>query len=156
MRIAAIIAAFAVSSAFGEQSNPPPTGPNCDLSSPPAEAGEEMNHGLVLRIYPRAKDIDSRYTGCQVLFASDRNKWILVAMTEVRDGDPVRVWSPDTDSSMDCRFKAGAVLRGDPKQCPRPESLLLRSMAPGCVETIRAAVAKGGLGAPRPKNCDYQ
>ena len=28
-------------------------------------------------------------------------------------------------------------------------------MGPGCVEKVRKAVAAGGLGAPRPAECEY-
>jgi hypothetical protein len=158
MEIATLLIAFLTVSAGASagDTNPRPNGRNCDLASPPADAGEEMSHGTTLRVYPRAKDIDSKYSGCQVLFAPNAEKWAVVSLTEVVKGDPVRVWAGEPDPAMDCRFKQGKVVRGDPGKCPMPEFLLLKSMAPGCVEIVREAVATHGLGAPRPRECDDQ
>jgi hypothetical protein len=136
--------------------NERPTGTNCDLSTPPASAGEDSNHGITLRIYPRAKDINASYTGCQLYFMPDAGKWVVVAITEIVGGDPVRVWSEHDPSRLACRYKNGKVVQGDPEACPIPESLLMKSMGPGCVEIVRAAVAKHGLGAPRSRECEYE
>jgi hypothetical protein len=57
--------------------NPRPNGKNCALAVPPLTAGEEFNDGAVLRIFPRAKDIDASYTGYQVLFAEYESKWVV-------------------------------------------------------------------------------
>ena len=155
------IAIFIVLLTFGslasaDGANARPRGANCELAAPPSDAGEEMNHGITLKIYPRAKDIDARYTGCQLMFAPNGDKWAVVAMTEIVKGDPIRIWGTEHDPMMDCRFNHGHVVRGDPMKCPVPEFLLMKSMGPGCVETIRKAVAKEGLGAHRPKVCEYQ
>ena len=142
-------------SAFANDSAP--QGRNCDLSAPPISAGEEQNHGVLLRVYPRAKDIDSKYVGCQALLAPDGERWVVVSLTEVVNGDPVRVWSADEKDAtiLACRFKNGKVVQGNLDTCPAPEFLLLKSMAPGCVRTVVDAVAKYGLGAPRPSDCEY-
>lgn len=92
---AAIIAFFAVvlvdaASAVDQR----PIGNNCNLTAPPQSAGEEMNHGIVLRVFPRAKDIGPSYSGCQALFVPHGGGWKVVSLTEVAQGDPVRVWSP--------------------------------------------------------------
>jgi hypothetical protein len=128
-----------------------PIGSNCNLTEPPPSAGEETNHGIVHRIYPRAKDINADYTGCQVLMVPDNGKWLVIMLTEIIEGDPVRVWSEhETDAArLSCRFKNGKVIQGSPNTCPSPRFLLLKSMAPGCVESER-------LGAPRSPNCEYQ
>lgn len=117
-----------------------------------------MNHGVVLRIFPRAKDIDATYTGCQALLVPDGKKWAIVSLTEIVNGDPVRIWSEDEKDPavLACRFKGGKVVEGDPDNCPMPQFLLIKSLAPGCVRTIQDAVAKHGLGAPRPPKCEYQ
>lgn len=138
------------------ESNPRPKGTNCDLVSPPSDAGEESNHGITLRIYPRAKDVGPGYSGCQVLFAPDGEKWIVVTLTEVVNGDPTRIWGAEPDPRMDCRYEKGQVVKGDPQQCPVPSLLLTKSMEPGCVELLKAAVARDGLGASIPKRCDYR
>jgi hypothetical protein len=134
-----------------------PHGPNCDLTAPPASAGEDMNHGITLKIYPRAKDIDASYSGCQVMFAPDDGKWLIVALTQIVAGDPVRLWSDENDAEwLNCRYKNGRVVTGNPEKCPVPTSLLLKSMAAGCVAKIQDAVAKRGLGAASLKECEYQ
>jgi hypothetical protein len=134
-----------------------PIGKNCDLASPPATAGEETNHGITLRVYPRAKDIDTRYSGCQALFAPEGEKWIVLSLTEVIAGDPVRLWSAyETDAEvLACRFKQGKVVQGNPDTCPAPQFILVKSLPPGCVRILQDAVAKHGLGAPRPLKCEY-
>lgn len=135
-----------------------PTGKNCDLASPPATAGEETNHGVTLRVYPRAKDIDKRYSGCQTLFAPEGEKWIVLSLTEVIAGDPVRLWSAyETDAEvLACRFKQGKLVHGNPDTCPALEFILVKSLAPGCVRIMQDAAAKYGLGAPQPPECEYQ
>jgi hypothetical protein len=138
--------------------NPRPIGKNCALAAPPQTAGEESNHGAVLRIFPRAKDINDEYTGCQALFAEYNGKWVVVSLTEVIKGDPIRIWSEhDPDSAaMSCRYTKGKVVRGNPDTCPSAEFILMKSLAPGCVQIIREAVSKHGLGAPRPAACEYE
>ncbi len=132
-----------------------PRGKNCDISAPPASAGEALSHGTVLRVYPRAKDIDSKYTGCQATLASDGERWFVVFLTEIISGDPVRVWSANEDGAAPCRFKDGKVVQGHPETCPAAESLIQKSMAPGCVYIVAHAIAKHGLGALRPVECEY-
>jgi hypothetical protein len=135
-----------------------PSGLHCNLKVPPKEAGEEHSHGVILRIFPRAKDIASTYSGCQTLFAPDKDSWVIVAMTEVIKGDPVRIWSEyETDPNrLACRYAKGKVVRGDREQCPDPEYILAKSMAPGCVQRIRKIVEKNGLGTPLPRACAYE
>lgn len=135
-----------------------PEGKNCALPSPPSEAGEEMNRGSLLRVYPRAKDIDGIYTGCQVLFAPRDGKWQVISLTEIVNGDPVRLWSEyeQDPAVLACRYKGGKVTVGDPDKCPMAEFLLVKSMAPGCVKLMQDTVAKGGVGAQTPRQCEYQ
>jgi hypothetical protein len=59
-----------------------PVGMNCALSKPPATAGEEFNHGMVLRIFPRAKDINASYTGCQALMVEYEGRWTTITLSE--------------------------------------------------------------------------
>ena len=170
--IFALIGMFLYAAAAFSSDAGRPTGRNCDLVSPPASAGELMNHGIVLRIYPQAKDIDAAYTGCQLLFAppcsvtltsarepGDSEKWLVVSMTQIINGDPNRLWFADEEDSqeLDCRFRQGKVVQGNPGRCPTPESLIMKSLAPGCSRIIQEAVARHGLGAPLPPQCDeYQ
>ncbi len=135
-----------------------PSGRYCNLSVPPETAGEEFNHGATLRIYPRAREIDSRFSGCQTRWASDGSQWILFAMVAIEYGDPVRIWTPN-DSDPDrlgCIYRQGKVVQGDPQNCAAPQFLVAKSVAPGCVETIRRSLAEGGLSAPTPPGCEYE
>lgn len=138
--------------------NPRPIGKNCALAVPPPTAGEETNHGADLRIFPRAKDINAEYTGCQALFADYDGKWVVVSLTEVIKGDPIRIWSEQepNDVAMSCRYAKGRVVRGDPDTCPMADFILMRSLAPGCVQIIRQSGAKHGLGAPLSPACEYE
>jgi hypothetical protein len=128
-----------------------PVGQNCSLAQPPADAGEEMNHGITLKIYPRARNIGSNYTGCQAMWYPDGDKWGVVAIVAIEHGDPVRIWSPDggDPARFACHYKQGRVIRGDAKHCAAPEFLIAKSLAPGCVERIKAA-------GQFPAGCKYE
>jgi hypothetical protein len=135
-----------------------PQGANCALAAPPEAAGEELNHGLVLRIYPRARDIGSKYTGCQIMWAPDGSKWVKVSVVAIKNGDPVRLWPPDHSQSelMACRYRNGRVVAGNPENCAAPQFLIAKSFAPGCVEKMRTAIAASGVGAPQPQGCNHE
>ena len=159
MRAAFVLFVLALASVTSSATdNPRPVGPNCTLSAPPASAGEESNHGAVLRVFPRARDIDPQYSGCQSLFAEHNGQWILVSMTEVVKGDPVRVWFEQNadEDSLSCRYSHGKVVQGNPDKCPMPDLILLKSLAPGCVQRIREAVTDRGSGTPIPEGCEYE
>ena len=135
-----------------------PAGLNCSLTAPPAGAGVEFNHGATLRIFPQAKNIDAQYTGCQVLFAEDGKKWLVVSLTAIVKGDPVRVWSEQdpNDPSLSCRYVKGKVVRGNSNTCPAAEFLIVKSLSPSCARQIREAVATNGVAASKQKDCEYE
>ncbi len=70
----------------------------------------------------------------------------------------MRMWSEHTEdqSTLTCRFRKGKLIRGKADNCPAPQFLLVKSLAPGCVQQIKAAVAKDGIGATLPSECEYQ
>lgn len=135
-----------------------PQGNNCALTAPPETAGEEFNHGLVIRIHPRARDIDSSYTGCQVIWAPNGRQWVMVSVVAIEKGDPVRIWWPDSSQPelMACRYKNGRVVAGNPESCAAPQFLIAKSVAPGCTDKLRATIAAGGVGAPPPQGCNHE
>jgi len=157
-RVLMLLALLVVGLLVHAAPSPRPTGKNCTLSVPPAAAGEEFDHGVTLRIFPRAKSITASYSGCQTLFAPNGGGWVVVSITEVVHGDPVRLWSPEESDPnvIECRYKNGRVLSGVAERCAAPEFLLVKSLAPGCVKKIQAAVAAGGIGAPTPQGCEYE
>jgi hypothetical protein len=132
-----------------------PVGPNCSSNVPPVDAGEEINHGVTLKVFPRALNIGPSYTGCQVMVAPYPSGWEVLLIAEIVQGEAVRVWSAD-GTSVDvsaCRYQQNELVSG-PSQCPKSRFLLVRrSLPPGCVERIRAAVAAN---AARPAECLYE
>lgn len=134
-----------------------PTGNNCDVSEPPESAGEDFNHGGVIRVYPRAKDINEKYTGCQTTWLPDKEKWLIVSMVAIEFGYPIRIWAPSIPGPIpaNCTYKKGKLRKGDAKSCPDAKSLTVKSLDPGCGEKIKLAVA-AGLGAQMPSGCKYE
>jgi hypothetical protein len=129
-----------------------PKGPNCDLAVPPKNAGEELNHGIILKIYPRALHMPKGYTGCQVMWMAEGKKWHTISVVAIENGSAVRIWAPDGVGGIEqgCRFKDGKVVKGDPRKCPMPEFVIAKSLAPGCVERISKAQGKS------PPDCKYE
>ena len=111
-----------------------PKGANCSLVEPPPGAGEETGHGVFLQIYPRIGAMGSNYTGCQAVFTTTRDQPVKLAwLVEVDHGDPVRLWSEDASMSamLNCRYRGGALVQGDPKVCETPLELM-PSQPAGC------------------------
>ena len=120
----AALATLALAS-YGAEDNRP-IGPNCALEAPPAEAGEDSNHGRRIRVFPRAKDIGADYSGCQAVFMEDHGKWVVWYLVEIASGYPLRVWSEfgSGDPIFSCRYSKGNLVRGDPDSCPAAQLLL--------------------------------
>jgi hypothetical protein len=135
-----------------------PNGKNCHVAAPPPSAGEKEAHGVVLRVYPRAKAIDTSYSGRQVVWAPHGSRWVVISAVEIVRGDPVRTWTPYAEdaSLTGCRYRKGRVTKGSAADCAAPEFLLAKSLAPGCVQKQRKAVAAAGLGAANPAGCSYE
>jgi len=158
MRHLALVALLLATSAFAQVSGKP-RGTNCDLTKPPDAAGEVTNHGATMRIFPRARDIGPGYTGCQLMFAPDKDRWVVVSAAEVVDGDPVRIWSEFVEGSkemLECRYSKRKVVRGDANNCPMPEFLLIPSMRAGCVEKVRKVAGTSDRLAPGEGECKYE
>ena len=158
MRGVVLIALFGYCAVVAAQETSRPTGKNCNLATPPEDAGEEMNHGITLRIYPRARDIDSSYSGCQVMWMPYQNNWEVVSVVAIASGDPIRIWSAhESDPTrLGCVYKKGKVVKGDAKNCAAPEYLIAKSLAPGCVAKISEAVAQRGIATRLPAGCEYE
>lgn len=135
--------------------NDQPKGAYCGLPVPPADAGEELNHDVQMRIYPRARDMRISYSGCQTMWVAKGNQWITKSVVAIERGQPVRIWSPDPADAklMVCRYLNGRIVRGDVASCPNAQLLVMESLAPGCIDKVRKAM---GAKAPRPAGCDYE
>ena len=121
-----------------------PTGQNCRLAVPPSDAGESPDHGVVLRVYPRARDISSRYSGCQTMWAPQAERWLKISVAEIVNGDPVRLWTSDDvgGAISSCRYEKGKIVSGEAGACPAPAFLIQQSFPAGCASKLFAA--KGG------------
>lgn len=141
-----LFAFFTVAAANGDR----PVGTNCNLKSPPENAGEDAFHGITMKIYPRAKDISSKYSGCQVMWVPDGGKWHIARLVAIEGGDPVRIWTPDKSAGTGaCRYKNGKVVKGDPNKCGPTTYLIAKSLPAGCMERT----AKAGQ---RPNDCNFE
>jgi hypothetical protein len=123
------------------------------MAAPPDAAGEESDHGSTLRIFPRARDIGGKYSGCQLRWTQGKDRWNLVGVVAIATGEPVQLWSPDV-SVVTCRYDKGQLVAGEAKSCPASQGLILKSRAPGCLEKIRRTISQGGNAAPRIPGCD--
>ncbi len=101
-------------------------GENCNISVPPSDSGEAMNHGVTLKIHPRAKDFTKAYSGCQTLFAPIEGGWTIVGISEFINGDPIRLWLfHESDSArLACHYSSGKLVSGSKNKCTVPESLV--------------------------------
>jgi hypothetical protein len=127
--------------ASAQASDDRPTGTNCDLAAPPAAAGEEIAHGMLLKVHPRARDIGAGYSGCQGMWMPQRDGWTVVTLTYIENGAAVRYWTPaarDPDHKA-CRYAQGKLVDGREDTCRAPEALIFKSLAPGCAERSRQA-----------------
>ncbi|MCW5626128.1 MAG: hypothetical protein KIT73_15550 [Burkholderiales bacterium] len=125
----------------------PPVGANCALEAPPENAGEDLRNGVLMRVFPRVRNISKDYSGCQMVWAPDAGKWVLSQRVQIEQGDPIRVWVPaEADpAKAACRYQEGKLVQGDRQVCPLPEFLLVKSMRAGCVERSKSEgkVAEG-------------
>jgi hypothetical protein len=123
MRIALALAMMSILTSALASETGHPTGDNCNLTSPPEAAGEVQDHGVTLRVFPRARDINGSYKGCQMKWASNKGRWDLVAVVSIVSGDPVRLWSPEVSVGT-CVYDKGELVRGDARNCPDAKSLI--------------------------------
>ena len=127
----------------------PATAVNCNLREPPKLSGEvEFLHGSELRVYPRAKTITPRYTGCQLAWIKDATRWQRVITVYIVDGDIRRVEiinTEDRSQSSTCGFEKGKLTDGPIDFCgsvsaPTPEFLPMKSLAAGCLASKEIGV----------------
>lgn len=130
-----------------------PAGDNCNVASAPDSAGETLDHGNLLKVYPRARDIGPAYSGCQGRWAQTKTGWRLAGLAVITKGEARRFWTPEV-AVVTCIYDKGAVVLGDAKTCPAQSDLILKSRASGCVEKIRRTVEQGGNPSPHLPGCE--
>jgi hypothetical protein len=82
--------------AFGDERDRP-VGQNCDLATPPKSADQEAHHGVLLRVFPPAREISASYSGCQVVWIQRNGEATLAWIVVIQGGEAVRVWSQDAE-----------------------------------------------------------
>ena len=135
------VALLLVCAAAAHANDDRPTGANCDLAEPPASAGEEIAHGMLLKVHPRAREIGATYSGCQGMWMPRRDGWTVVTLTYIENGSPVRYWTPvaSDPEHRNCRYAKGTLTSGPADTCRDLEGLIFKSLAPGCAERSRQA-----------------
>ena len=123
----AALAGLVVSIATGVAVASPFTAENCQLSAPPAQAGEQIANGAVIKVFPRKAAITAAYSGCQTAWASNHGAWAILGVTHFEKGAPAAFWIPPPGESL-CKYQAGKAQGPDPGNCPDVAALSLRSM----------------------------
>ena len=125
-----------------------PVGTNCRLQTPPRQSGELESSGPTWRVYPRAVDVGSQYSGCQTVWAPAENKkWSVVLKVVIEKGKPVGTWpppNPPPPANLSCEYEGGRLLPGHSNHCPE----LVKSRAHGCTAKMKPL-------SPVPKECAY-
>jgi hypothetical protein len=127
-----------------------PEGENCALKAPPEIAGEYTMHGITSRVFPRAKDIKSSYSGCQTVWDPANNSWEIFGIMHISEGYPDRIWGPSGTGikMLDCLYEKGRLIQGNKRSCQDKAAPLL-SLKPGCDFRKRK---EGRL----PMDCKYE
>lgn len=136
MRIASTVIAcvFVLASGLSLASGRPFKGANCDLKKPPATSGEDSAHGYAVKVYPRVRDIAADYNGCLTTWAPATKGYEVLGITYIDNGSAVAFWSPA--DKRRCEYKSG---NSSDEKCPAYQTLMPKSMAPGCVKLMKQA-----------------
>ena len=126
-------------SAFGDERDRP-VGQNCDLAAPPKSAGEETHHGVLLLVFPRAREIGAHYDGCQVVWIQRQKEVTLAWIVLIQGGAAVRVWSEDAEMKS---------MLGNSK------SMIMKSYLPGCISKAPDAMTEAEFRAYDRRYCGH-
>jgi len=133
-----------------------PVGQNCDLATPPKGAGEGVHHGVLLLVFPRAREIGSSYNGCQVVWIQRDKELTLAWIVVVQGGEAVRVWSQDADMKAmlgQCVWEKGIVKKGSSEVCGNSKNIIMKSYLPGCISKAPDGLTGAELGAYDQRSC---
>jgi hypothetical protein len=114
--------------------------PNCGLKEPPADSGEDSDHGILMKIFPRRGAIGSTYSGCQTVWAGDGKTWFVVAVGIFEGGKVTRMRMPSRpeDPVEQCLIQSGRLVKGNEGTCSSLDMFPYNSMAPGCESAAKA------------------
>ena len=130
-----VLAGLLAFAATAFAATPPFKGDNCAFEAPPPEAGDDLDHGAVLKVHPRAKDIGASYTGCQFAWAESRGHWPVVGVAYFERGQVAGFWSPPPGETT-CRYRRGRPVDDKRGECPPVDRLKLKAMPAGCGRRI--------------------
>ena len=143
LRIAATMSFVLAAGSASAAKYTPFEGENCQLSKPPAQAGEDNVGGQSIRIFPRKRGITPQYGGCMTVWAPTVQGAAVVGVTKFADGKPVAFWSPYDKAA--CSYDAKGQITGAFRDCPDYGSLIPRSLPSGCAEkTLKARGSVAG------------
>ena len=122
----------------------PSNAPNCNLQSPPPNSGEIQGEtsALDLKVFPRRKDLQARYTGCQTSWIKSEGGWQRYSIAYLVRGKPVLLlaWPPADlgEDHLQCRYHDKKVVSGNEQDCPEVSEVVLPSMPAGCLQRLRS------------------
>jgi len=119
----------------------PTDAPNCNISSPPADAGEGHVHGAELRVYPRNKVVDAGYSGCQTVWFLIDQSWIRTIFAYYELGSAKIIILNAQDEQVVCQYQQSIRISGNREACGDSPGVLERidSHPPGCYEKLSLA-----------------
>ena len=149
------LAALMLTSALAHAQDIPMRAPACSLAKPPATAGDELgSSGAPMKVFPRAKDIPTSYTGCQKVWLLLRGGWISFSTRYFENGT-VKVFLGPLLSGMDqwhCVFQDGVLVPSPTKRaCPSFDEAnsRVRSTPTGCLVELQST-------KPSPRCSHYE
>lgn len=107
---------------------------NCDLKTPPADAGETQAHGVILYIYPRTHEITDSYNGCQNMWFLDDTHFRKLSRVHYVDGKATRYDNIKIHGGVgyQCQYQDGALIENNDKRCPAFEQINKKTYQAGC------------------------
>ena len=131
----------------------PTNSPNCNLQSPPPDSGDAMGDEpeFDLKVFPRLVSFPAHYTGCQLSWRRQAQRWQLFSAAYFESGQPVILYGPSVlpggKADLVCRYNGRKLVAGPPETCPEPSTIALHSMPGGCAQRVRS-------GAHEPAECE--
>ena len=110
-------------------------GANCAVPAPPADAGESLAQGAVLKVFPRKDALGKGYKGCQTTWIESRGHWIPLGVAYFEAGEVAGFWAPPPDA-ITCKYQARAAMGKNAKSCPPANGVTVRSMPAGCASKV--------------------
>jgi hypothetical protein len=133
-----------------------PVGQNCELTTPPKNAGEEAHHSVLLLVYPRAREIGTNYNGCQVVWIQREKAATLAWIVVIQGGEAVRVWSLDPEMETmlgQCVWEKGVLKQGKSEVCGSSKSMIMKSYLPGCISRVPDGLTESEFEEYGKKSC---